>query len=62
VIGDGVNVSSRLEGLNKQFGTYIMAGENTFSELKEIYGLEEITETRLKGKDKPTRVYGIKTA
>ncbi len=62
VIGDGVNVSSRLEGLNKQFGTCIMAGENTFAELKEIYGLEQITETKLKGKDKFTRVYGIKTS
>jgi class 3 adenylate cyclase len=60
VIGDGVNVSSRLEGLNKQFATYIMVGENTYLELKKDHGLSEITETKLKGKDKTTKVFGLK--
>ena len=35
VVGDQVNLGSRLEGLNNKYGTEILVGENTANELDE---------------------------
>jgi adenylate cyclase len=32
MLGDSVNLAARLEGLNKQFGTYLMCTETTFTQ------------------------------
>nr|MCR5606530.1 adenylate/guanylate cyclase domain-containing protein [Treponema sp.] len=39
MLGDSVNLASRLEGLNKQFGTYIMCSKSTMEEAKK-YGCQ----------------------
>lgn len=57
VMGDAVNLASRLEGANKFFGTAILASETT----REMAGDEavwrEIDLVRVKGRDQPVRIY-----
>jgi adenylate cyclase len=38
MLGDSVNLAARLEGLNKQFGTYFMCTEETFSRARQAAG------------------------
>jgi class 3 adenylate cyclase/CHASE2 domain-containing sensor protein len=60
VIGDAVNLGSRLESANKQYGTYLMISEAT----REMAGPEkfvtrELDMIRVKGKAEPVRVYEL---
>jgi adenylate cyclase len=59
VIGDAVNLASRLEGANKMYDTKIMLGEETYNLAKgKIIG-RELDFLRVKGKSKPVRVYEL---
>jgi adenylate cyclase len=50
-LGDTVNLSSRLEGLNKDYGTHILANESTFRAAKEGgFLFRELDIIRVKGK------------
>jgi adenylate cyclase len=42
MLGDAVNLAARLEGLNKQFGTYLMCTEETFTQAKKAGGGESV--------------------
>ncbi len=56
VMGDEVNLASRLEGITKQYGVEIIIGENTRNAAKDfIY--RELDHVRVKGKDKPVAIY-----
>lgn len=56
VMGDAVNLASRLEGITKQYGVGVMVGENTQSAVPDfIY--RELDQVRVKGKDKPVAIY-----
>jgi class 3 adenylate cyclase/CHASE2 domain-containing sensor protein len=54
--GDAVNAASRLEGLNKQFGTHICVSGETRALCKQIQ-FREIASVILKGKTVPTMVF-----
>jgi len=56
VIGDGVNVSSRLEGLTKYYGVSILVSEATKSQCKNIL-FQEIDTVRVKGKKEGLTIY-----
>jgi adenylate cyclase len=56
VIGDEVNLGSRLEGLTKQYGVELIVGENTRNALPE-YVFRELDLVRVKGKHKPIGIY-----
>jgi adenylate cyclase len=59
-IGDAVNLASRLEGLNKEYGTHILISESTQRELHtDKLMLREIDLIRVKGKLQPLTVYEI---
>ena len=58
-LGDDVNLGSRLEGLNKQYGTDILIGENTANLVQEHFRLRKMDYVRVKGKEKPVRVYEL---
>ncbi len=59
VIGDSVNLASRLEGANKAYGTSIMISEFTRELLNEEFPLRELDLLRVKGKNQPVRVYEL---
>ncbi len=57
VIGDTVNLASRLEGATKQYGAKILLSEMTVRELRRPATLRELDLIRVKGKDRPVAVY-----
>jgi adenylate cyclase len=59
VIGDEVNLASRLEGANKFFGSHIMASEATYSGAKDFVEARELGRVRVVGKAVPIRVYEL---
>jgi class 3 adenylate cyclase len=59
VIGDGVNLASRLEQLNKNYGSNIMIGERTKELLRAEYKLDKITGVQIKGKKEDQTVYKV---
>jgi adenylate cyclase len=59
-IGDAVNLASRLEGLNKQYGTRIIVSESTRAALQnERILVRELDLIRVKGKMKPVTIYEV---
>jgi adenylate cyclase len=59
VLGDAANLASRLEGANKQFGTFIMVSEDTWNQAKSGFIAREIGSLRVVGRNAPVRVYNI---
>ena len=59
VIGDTVNLASRLEGVNRQYGTTILVDAATVEALKPSTKRRTIDYLRVKGKDNPTQVFEI---
>ena len=59
-LGDPVNLSSRLEGLNKDYGTHILVNESTYEYAKGS-GLvfRELDQIRVKGKLQPVTIYEL---
>jgi adenylate cyclase len=57
VIGDSVNLASRLEGANKQYGTSILASEATVKLTGNTFRWREIGTIRVHGRVQPVRVY-----
>jgi adenylate cyclase len=57
VIGDTVNLASRLEGLNKFYGTFIMASETTVQECQGEIEFLELDWVAVKGRETPVKVF-----
>ncbi|WP_416670864.1 GAF domain-containing protein [Egbenema bharatensis] len=59
VIGDGVDISSRLEGATKEYGCDIILSEFTYQFCQEKVWVRELDCVRVKGKTKPIRIYEL---
>ncbi len=59
VIGDAVNLASRLEGLNKVFGTDILISENTHALVKEKFHCVPMRKVKVKGKQSEQKVFAV---
>ncbi len=59
IIGDNVNLSSRLEGTNKFYGTNITLSENTYNRIKDEFICREIDFIRVVGKSIPIKIYEL---
>jgi adenylate cyclase len=63
VMGDAVNIASRLEGLTRQYGINIIVGEDTRKPLTD-WVFCELDRVRVKGRDGPLAIYepiGLRT-
>jgi adenylate cyclase len=59
VLGDCVNLASRLEGVNKEYGTLVLAGEETWARVAPHFEGREIDFIRVKGKERPVSIYEL---
>jgi adenylate cyclase len=59
VLGDSVNLASRLEGANKMYGTRVLMSETTAMLVKDAFALRKVDLLRVKGKIKPMAVYEL---
>jgi adenylate cyclase len=59
LIGDGVNLASRLEGLCKQYHASILISEHTYKKLRGTYRAREIDRVVVKGKTETVDVYEL---
>ena len=59
VIGDPVNIASRIESLSKEFGADILIGENTWKLVKKRFITVEMPAVKVKGKEKPVRIFAV---
>jgi adenylate cyclase len=59
LIGDGVNLASRLESACKAYSAQILISENTFGRLRGTYRIRNIDQVVVKGKTEPVGVYEV---
>jgi adenylate cyclase len=59
VMGDSVNLGSRLEGANKSYKTNIIISEFTFDRVKDEFACMELDSVRVKGKTEPVKIYNL---
>jgi adenylate cyclase len=59
VLGDSVNLASRLEGQSKEYGFPIIIGSNTALAVKEKFAILELDFIMVKGKNEPEVIYAI---
>ena len=59
IMGNAVNLASRLEGVNKQYGTWILISEPTYKELGEGYAVRKLDRVRVVGISEPIRLYEL---
>ena len=59
VIGDSVNLASRLESLNKVYGTRILVDEETYLKAKDYFVFRMVDKVAVKGKEKGVLIYEL---
>lgn len=59
VMGDAVNVASRLEEANKGYGSTIMIGSGTHEDVKGQFVIRPLDHLRVKGKNEPVEVFEL---
>jgi adenylate cyclase len=59
VIGDNVNLASRLEGTNKEFGTHIIISGSTYEMVKGDVAVRALGEIRVKGRETQVPIFEL---
>jgi class 3 adenylate cyclase len=59
LIGDTVNLASRLQGLNKEFGTEIIISAATRKRLDDSFNLKRLPATKVKGKSGTETLFAL---
>ena len=59
VIGDTVNLASRIEYLNKHFGSDILISRASYLQVSDLFRFERMPPIQIKGKSKPETVYAV---
>ncbi|MGE4296614.1 MAG: adenylate/guanylate cyclase domain-containing protein [Desulfovibrionaceae bacterium] len=58
-LGDSINLASRLESLNKQYGTKILLSENTYRQVHKQMAARRLDLVAVKGKQKPVYIFEL---
>ncbi|MBF0125209.1 MAG: hypothetical protein HQL60_07730 [Magnetococcales bacterium] len=59
IMGDAVNLASRLEGANKFYNTYTMISHDTYQMVREEVDVRELDTIRVVGKKEPVTIYQL---
>lgn len=59
VIGDNVNLASRLEDLTKSYGVPIIISESVYNKIKDVFLCRELGSVKVKGKEIATKIYEL---
>jgi adenylate cyclase len=60
IMGDNVNLASRLEGINKEYGTNIVISQFTCDLIRnDSFSVRELDSVRVKGKKEPVTIYEL---
>jgi adenylate cyclase len=59
VMGDAVNLGSRLEGITKEYKVRIIISQFTRAEIKDEFVVREVDLVRVKGKNEPIRIFEL---
>ncbi len=59
VVGDGVNTSSRVQALNKEFGTTILITDTTYEAVRDEFTCRPMPDTPIRGKQRPIRFFEV---
>jgi adenylate cyclase len=62
VIGDSVNLASRLEAITKDYGVTIVVCEDTAKVCEGVHPLRELDTIRVRGRQRPVRIFQVLTA
>ncbi|KAJ9451162.1 Adenylate cyclase 1 [Diplonema papillatum] len=62
VIGDGVNLASRMEGATKEYKTDVLITEFTFDQVADLFHTREVDCIRVVGKKLPVKIYELQGA
>ncbi len=57
--GDSVNLAARLEGANKEYGTFSILSESTYQQAKEHIEVRELDSIRVRGRIAPVKIYEL---
>ncbi len=59
IIGDAVNLASRIESLTKAFGVDILISEDSYRLVRDIFAFEKMKQIKVKGKIEPQQIYAL---
>ena len=59
VIGDAVNLASRVEALNKPMGTDVLITSDLLSEVEGVFHVQKMQSIKVKGKEEPQTIYAV---
>jgi len=57
VLGDAVNLASRLEGVSKNYDATLIVGEDTYSEVSKLFKFRKLDDVQVKGKSNKVSIY-----
>ena len=61
VLGDAVNLASRLEGLSKNYDATLVVGEDTYKDVATQFNFKKLDDVQVKGKTEKVSIYSIYT-
>ena len=60
VLGDAVNLASRLEGISKNYDATLVVGEDTYQNISHKYNFQKLDDVQVKGKSNKVAIYTVR--